>query len=160
LCIYNIFSILNRCVFYNVIAEKMPKWITKKQVVYLHQLVDVDERVHGLALVRCWCVPLALAPRRCEVHLTGGYARAQHEHGQQQQGAHGGDGSRRDGVWQGMTIIICSDRRAICKRSCRYCVRQWTKVFDAKDYWRIRSRCSVFSASLDDSVQYYMITIL
>jgi len=82
----------------NPIAEKIAKINNQKNVVYLHQFVDVDERVHGLALVRCGRVPLALAPRRREVHLTDGDARAQHEHGQQQQGAHGGDGRRGNGV--------------------------------------------------------------
>lgn len=62
---------------------------------YLHQFVDVDERVHGFAFVRGHGgrrVPLALAPRRREVHLSVSDARAQQEHGQQQQGTHVGRG--------------------------------------------------------------------
>lgn len=61
---------------------------------HLDQFVDVDERVHGFALVRGldgsgrWRVPLALAPCGREVHLAGGDAGAQQEHGQEQQGTH------------------------------------------------------------------------
>lgn len=62
--------------------------------VHLHQFVDVDERVHGLALVRGGHgggrVPLALAPRRREVDLAGRDASAQQEHDKQQQGTHDG----------------------------------------------------------------------
>jgi len=80
--------------------ERCEKKSTQNVVFYLDQLVDVDECVHGLALVRCGCVPLALAPRRCEVHLTHCDARAQHEHGQQQNGAthDDGDGGGDDGM--------------------------------------------------------------
>lgn len=68
---------------------------------YLDQLVDVDERVHGLALVRgggAAAVPLALAPGRREVHLRDRDARAQQEHGQQEQGSR--HRRPRDCLWE------------------------------------------------------------
>lgn len=64
---------------------------------YLNQFVDVNERVHGLALIRgrgCLAVPLALAPSGREVHLGHGQARTQQAHGQQ----HGQGAGHRAGV--------------------------------------------------------------